>query len=187
MGRWLFGMKTGLNHSNWKSTLDLSIPSVGTGWKRWATCSSLAAMIRWVIWKFSEPKSIICWQMTKTSDTWCFVNLTTEGHCLGFRRAGCAPSFPFSFKLDQGSDLDLGWCLRRLFWWRNNQNLSVGPISTKEFQSSGKWMNLSAESVYYSRYIGKYLVSSLERGRWSTGQLLRRRIHQGEADCDNIH
>jgi hypothetical protein len=30
------------------------------------------------------------------------------------------------------------------------------------------------------------MFSAVERGRWSTGQLLRRRIHQGDTDCNDV-
>ena len=181
MGRWPFGVKTEPNHSNWNKTRKWSVPSVGTGRNRRATCSPQAALIRWIICKLSESPSIIR-QMTRC------VSLTTEGHRLGFGRADCAPHFPFSFKFDLRSDLDLGWCLRFLFLGQNNQNLPVGPIRTfKEFQSSGKWMNQSAESTSYSRHIGRCMFSPVERGRWSTGQLLPRRIHQGDADWNDAN
>ena len=122
------------------------------------------------------------WQMTRC------VSLTTDGHRLGLERADCAPNFPCTPWRDKWSDLDLCWRLRLLFWWQNNQNLPVGSIRTfKELQSWGKWMNQSTESTSYSRQLGQCEFSHLERGRWSTGQLLRGRIHQCDDHWNHVH
>ena len=47
-------------------------------------------------------------------------------------------------------------------------------------------MNRSTESTSYSRHIGMGTVSPVERGGWSTGKLLRRRIRQGDAHWNHV-
>ena len=48
-------------------------------------------------------------------------------------------------------------------------------------------MNQSVESKSYSRHIAYCEFSPLECGRWSTVQLLRRRIRQGDAHWNDVH
>jgi len=48
-------------------------------------------------------------------------------------------------------------------------------------------MNESTESTPYSPQTGNCLVSPLELGRWPTGQLLPRRIRQGDSHWNDVH